>query len=175
MNKFENPELIDASIVSMNHRTDKSTGWSMGQKINTWARVGDGDRVLKIIGDLFKNGIYPNFFDYHPPFQIDANFGFTSGVNEMLMQSNYGCIELLPALPTEWSKGSIKGIVARGNFTLSIEWESNSLKSVTITSNAGGICKLYYAKGEFTVDGVPSQNGMLEFETEKGETYTLTV
>ncbi len=175
MNKFENPELIEASIVSMNHRTDKSTGWSMGQKINTWARVGDGDRVLKIIGDLFKNGIYPNFFDYHPPFQIDGNFGFTSGVNEMLMQSNYDCIELLPALPTEWNKGSIKGIVARGNFTLSIEWENNSLKSATVTSNSGGVCKLYYAKGEFTVNGLTSQNGMLEFDTQKGETYTLTV
>ena len=175
MNKFENPELIDASIISMNHRTDKSTGWSMGQKINTWARVGDGDRVLKIIGDLFKNGIYPNFFDYHPPFQIDGNFGFTSGVNEMLMQSNYGCIELLPALPTEWNKGSIKGIVARGNFTLNIEWENNALKSATILSNAGGVCKLYYAKGEFSVDEKTSQNGVLEFETEKGKTYTIAV
>lgn len=174
MNKFRNPELIEASIVSMNHRTDKSTGWSMGQKINTWARVGDGDRVLKIIGDLFENGIYPNFFDYHPPFQIDGNFGFTSGVNEMLMQSNYGCIELLPALPTEWDKGSINGIVARGNFTLSMEWENNLLKSAKITSNAGGRCKLYYAKGEFTVYGKTSENGMLEFDTEKGHTYTIT-
>lgn len=175
MDKFQNPELIDASIVSMNHRTDKSTGWSMGQKINTWARVGDGDRVLKIIGDLFKNGIYPNFFDYHPPFQIDGNFGFTSGVNEMLMQSNYGCIELLPALPSEWKKGSINGIVARGNFTIGIEWENNKLKSAKITSNAGGKCKLYYAKGDFTVDGVKSQKGTLELDTQQGHTYIVNV
>ncbi len=175
MNKFENPELIDASIVSMNHRTDKSTGWSMGQKINTWARVGDGDRVLKIIGDLFKNGIYPNFFDYHPPFQIDGNFGFTSGVNEMLMQSNYGCIELLPALPTEWKNGEIKGIVARGNFTVDIEWANNELKAAKITSNAGGKCKLYYAKGDFTVDGINSQNGVVEISTKIGQTYIVTV
>ncbi len=175
MNKFESPELIDASIVSMNHRSDKSTGWSMGQKINTWARVGDGDRVLKIIGDLFKNGIYPNFFDYHPPFQIDGNFGFTSGINEMLMQSNYGCIELLPALPTEWDIGSISGIVARGNFTLSIEWENGKLKNATVTSNVGGECTLYYAKGEFTVNDMKSQNGRLTFPTEKGKIYTLTV
>ncbi len=174
MNKFTNPELINASVVSMNHRTDKSTGWSMGQKINTWARVGDGDRVLKIIGDLFKNGIYPNFFDYHPPFQIDGNFGFTSGVNEMLMQSNYGCIELLPALPTEWDKGIISGIVARGNFTLDIEWENSKLKTAKITSNAGGKCKLYYANGDFTVDGIKSQNGMLELDTQKGQTYIIT-
>ncbi len=175
MNKFTNPELIDASIISMNHRSDKSTGWSMGQKINTWARVGDGDRVLKIMGDLFKNGIYPNFFDYHPPFQIDGNFGFTSGVNEMLMQSNFGCIELLPALPTEWQKGKIEGVVARGNFTVGIEWESGKLKTATITSNMGGECPLYYAKSEFKVNDVKSVGGKLTFPTEKGKTYTVTL
>lgn len=176
MNKFNNPELVDAAVVSMNHRTDKSTGWSMGQKINTWARVGDGDRVLKIIGDLFKNGIYPNFFDYHPPFQIDGNFGFTSGVNEMLMQSHCGFIELLPALPTEWEKGSIKGIVARGNFTLNIEWENGKLTKAQITSNMGGACKLYYAKSEYVVENVcESQKGFSEFQTEKDKTYTIKI
>ena len=173
MNKAENPELIDAAVVSMNHRTDKSTGWSMGQKINTWARVGDGDRVLKIMGDLFKNGIYPNFYDYHPPFQIDGNFGFTSGVNEMLMQSNCGFIELLPALPTEWNNGCIDGIVARGNFTLRIEWSNGILKSATITSNSGEKCKLYYSKCDFIVDGIKSIDNMIEFETEKGKTYFI--
>ena len=173
MNKAENPELIDAAIVSMNHRTDKSTGWSMGQKINTWARVGDGNRVLKIIGDLFKNGIYPNFYDYHPPFQIDGNFGFTSGVNEMLMQSNCGFVELLPALPDEWNDGCIDGIVARGNFALRIEWEDGLLKSATITSNSGEKCKLYYSKCDFTVDGIKSVDNMIEFETEKGKTYII--
>lgn len=176
MNKYDNPELVDASIISMNHRTDKSTGWSMGQKINTWARVGDGDRVLKIIGDLFKNGIYPNFFDYHPPFQIDGNFGFTSGVNEMLMQSNCGFIELLPALPTEWEKGSINGLVARGNFTVDIEWNNGKLATAKITSNAGGVCKVYYAQSEFTVDGIcESENHFTEFDTEKGKSYILNI
>lgn len=173
MNKAENPELINAAVVSMNHRTDKSTGWSMGQKINTWARVGDGDRVLKIIGDLFKNGIYPNFFDYHPPFQIDGNFGFTSGVNEMLMQSNCGFIELLPALPAEWKKGSIKGIVARGNFTIDIVWDKGELINAKITSNKGGKCKLYYSKREFKVNGIQSENGMVEFDTQPGQSYTI--
>ncbi len=174
MNKFKNPELIDAAIISMNHRSDKSTGWSMGQKINTWARVGDGDRVLKIIGDLFKNGIYPNFFDYHPPFQIDGNFGFTSGINEMLMQSNYGCIELLPALPTEWQNGKIEGIVARGNFTVSMEWKNGKLKTAEITSNMGGECNLYYANGDFAVNGEISQGGRLTLSTEKGKTYIIS-
>lgn len=173
MNKAENPELIDAAIVSMNHRTDKSTGWSMGQKINTWARVGDGDRVLKIIGDLFKNGIYPNFYDYHPPFQIDGNFGFTSGVNEMLMQSNCGFIELLPALPSEWKCGRISGIVARGNFTLNMDWDNGMLKTASITSNSGGICKLFYSKCDFVVDGIKSVDNFVEFNTEKGKTYLI--
>ena len=174
MNKFNNPELIDAAVVSMNHRTDKSTGWSMGQKINTWARVGDGDRVLKIIGDLFKNGVYPNFFDYHPPFQIDGNFGFTSGVNEMLMQSHCGFIELLPALPSEWKKGSIKGIVARGSFTINIEWNDRKLTKAEITSNMGGACKIYYGKSEYIVENIcESENGFAEFETEKGKTYII--
>ena len=93
----------------------------------------------------------------------------------MLMQSNYGCIELLPALPTEWEKGSINGIVARGNFTLDIEWESNKLKLAKIISNAGGKCKLYYAKGNFIIDGVESQNGVLELDTQKGQTFILYV
>ena len=175
MNKFNNPELIDAAVVSMNHRTDKSTGWSMGQKINTWARVGDGDRVLKIIGDLFKNGIYPNFFDYHPPFQIDGNFGFTSGVNEMLMQSHCGFIELLPALPSEWKNGSIKGLIARGNFTINIEWNDGKLTRAEITSNMGGTCKIYYGKSEYIVENVcESDKGFAEIQTEKGKTYIIT-
>lgn len=176
MNWYDNPDLIKAAIVSMNDRTDKSTGWSMGQKINTWARVGDGDRVLKIIGDLFENGIYPNFFDYHPPFQIDGNFGFTSGVNEMLMQSHCGFIHLLPALPTEWHKGSIKGLVARGNFTINIEWEYGKLTKAEITSNMGGACKIYYDKSEYVVENIcESEKGFAEFNTEQGKTYTIKI
>ena len=174
MNWYDNPDLIKAAIVSMNDRTDKSTGWSMGQKINTWARVKDGDRVLKIIGDLFENGIYPNFFDYHPPFQIDGNFGFTSGVNEMLMQSHCGFVEFLPALPTEWKKGSIKGLVARGNFTINIEWNDGKLTRAEITSNMGGTCKIYYGKSEYIVEGIcKSENGFAEIQTEKGKTYII--
>ncbi len=174
INWYENPDLIKAAIVSMNDRTDKSTGWSMGQKINTWARVGDGDRVLSIIGTLFKNGIYPNFWDLHPPFQIDGNFGFTAGVNEMLMQSHCGFIHLLPALPNAWRKGKITGLVARGNFTVSVEWACGKLTKAEITSNMGGMCKIYYADFEFTVDGIcESENNLAEFQTEKGKTYTI--
>lgn len=176
MNWYNNPELVKAAIVSMNDRTDKSTGWSMGQKINTWARALDGDRVLSIIGTLFKNGIYPNFWDLHPPFQIDGNFGFTSGVNEMLMQSHCGFIHLLPALPTAWQNGKITGLVARGNFTVDVEWSYGQLVSAHITSNMGGMCKLHYANSEFIVDGIcESENNFAEFQTEKGKTYTITI
>lgn len=176
VNWYENPDIIKAAIVSMNDRTDKSTGWSMGQKINTWARVGDGDRTLKVIGDLFKNGIYTNFWDLHPPFQIDGNFGFTSGVNEMLMQSHCGFIHLLPALPQKWQNGKIEGLVARGNFTVNIAWKNGKLTEAQITSNMGGTCKLYYAQSEFTVENIcESEKGFAEFETEKGKTYTIKI
>lgn len=176
MNWYDNPDLIKAAIVSMNDRTDKSTGWSMGQKINSWARALDGDRVLSIIGTLFKNGIYPNFWDLHPPFQIDGNFGFTSGVNEMLMQSHCGFIHLLPALPTAWGKGKITGLIARGNFTVSIEWNNGKLTTARITSNMGGKCKLHYANSEFTVEGIcESENHFAEFDTVKGKTYILNI
>ncbi len=176
MNWYDNPDLISAAVVSMNDRTDKSTGWSMGQKINTWARVLDGDRVLSIIGTLFKNGIYPNFWDFHPPFQIDGNFGFTSGINEMLMQSHCGFIHLLPALPTAWQNGKITGLVARGNFTVNIEWRNGKLNAAQITSNMGGKCKLYYENSEFTVDGIcESENHFAEFETQKGNIYTVKI
>ncbi|MCH5191026.1 MAG: glycoside hydrolase family 95 protein [Oscillospiraceae bacterium] len=174
MNKVDTPELVNAAKISLNDRGDKSTGWSMGHKINCWARTGDGDRVLKIIGELFKNGIYPNFWDVHPPFQIDGNFAFAAGINEILLQSHSGFIELLPALPSKWKNGSVTGLVARGNFTVSMKWLDNQLVSAEIISNAGGICRLYYGKSEFSVnDTVNSQKGFAEFPTVKSEKYII--
>lgn len=140
----DQPELIEASKVTMNDRGDNATGWGIAQRINTWARIGDGDRSLKIIEQLFRTGIYANLFDTHPPFQIDGNFGYTSAVNEMLVQSNAGYVNLLPALPGGWADGSVEGIVARGDFEVSFDWAKGSATTASITSRAGNDLVLNY-------------------------------
>ncbi len=179
-NKEEHPEWIKAAVVSLNKRVDKSTGWAMGQRINTWARIGDGDRAYKLITQLFKSGLYSNLWDAHPPFQIDGNFGYTAGVTEMLMQSNLGYIELLPALPAEWSSGEISGIVARGNFEISMQWQDCKLTKVSLKSRNGGVCAIKLVTTNVSItDSQGNQishkveNGKAIFDTICGMTYNL--
>ena len=173
---------LDAAVVSLKNRGDKSTGWAMGQRINAWARTGDGDHAYKLIRELFANGIYSNLFDAHPPFQIDGNFGYTSGVNEMLMQSNLGYINLLAALPSEWSEGCVEGMVARGNFELDFSWKNSTLSGVKILSRAGGECTLQYpeiSSAKITLqDGTPVDftvlgDDKISFDTEIGEVILI--
>ena len=147
------PELAKASIQTLIHRGDVSTGWSMAWKMNWWARLKDGDHALKILKDGLKyigsktevlggGGSYSNLFCACPPFQIDGNFGGTAGIAEMLMQSHEGFIHLLPALPTQWPLGEIKGLVARGGFVIDMKWKAGKLTEATITSRLGGDCRI---------------------------------
>lgn len=185
------PDLAKASKVTLEHRGDVSTGWSMAWKINWWARLRDGDRAYKILQKAFnyinpadktvKNtgggGTYPNLFDAHPPFQIDGNFGATAGITEMLLQSHTGVIDILPALPAAWKDGQIQGIKARGNFVVNLFWKDNKITQAELISVVGGKCTVrsnkqlkankpvyYYENNSFWY---------IDIETSEGESIIL--
>lgn len=170
---YKNPELFDAVRTTMIQRGDVSTGWSMGWKVNLWARLLDGNHAKKLITDQLTlvdpkqrrgggGGTYPNFFDAHPPFQIDGNFGCTSGITEMLLQSHDGSVHVLPALPDDWKKGSITGLKAYGGFEVSITWDENKVQTLVITSHLGGNCRI-------RVPNIITEKGGKSLKEAKGE------
>ncbi|MGY5355651.1 glycoside hydrolase family 95 protein [Wenyingzhuangia sp. IMCC45467] len=148
---FRTPELFQAAKTSLKYRGDESTGWSMGWKVNLWARLLDGNHAYKLLQDQLHlvtadqrkgGGTYPNMLDAHQPFQIDGNFGCTAGIAEMLMQSHEEAIHLLPALPDVWKHGNIKGLKTRGGYEIDITWKNHKVSKLKITASKDGNCRL---------------------------------
>ena len=192
---IDTPEEIAAAKVSLNNKNfgkvgawgeNPDGGWTYGQMIPSWARVGEGANAYFCVNQMIKYRLFENLWDYHDAaiFQIDGNYGYSAGVAEMLMQSNNGVLRLLPAISKEWANGSVSGLLAEGGFEVSMSWKDRKVTRAEIMSKNGGPCtvqnpfgenlKIVDSKGN-VISGTPNaENGAVTFDTAKGETYVLT-
>ena len=178
---LKTPKLAEACRVTLTHRGDGGTGWSKAWKVNFRARLLDGDHAYKMLAGLITRSTLPNMFDSCPPFQIDGNFGGTAGIAEMLLQSHAGEIHLLPALPTAWPTGHVRGLCARGGFEVDIAWKKDKLAGAVIRSKLGIRCRLSTGVAvKVECDGKPvktiiAEDNVVEFDTGVGKAYIVSI
>ncbi|MBR5871387.1 MAG: glycoside hydrolase N-terminal domain-containing protein [Clostridia bacterium] len=173
----ETPAWLDAAKVTLDFRSDQSTGWALAHRLNAWARTGDGNRAYRLYGNLLGQRTLPNLWDTHPPFQIDGNFGGTSGVSEMLLQSHESYIAPLACLPDAWKDGAYRGLCARGGFVFDVSWSQSCADTITVHSRAGGVCRIRYpgiAGAAMDVPFTVTDRDRIAFETEAGGVYHIT-
>lgn len=186
---IETPELAEAARKTLERRGDEATGWSKAWKINFWARLHDGNRAYRLLKGLLRpvmidgqivfqgGGTYPNLFCAHPPFQIDGNFGGCAGIAEMLLQSQQGYIELLPAIPDSWSEGRFKGLRARGGVVVDVEWKGKMLAKAKFRAETDVKLKVKipaYAMGvRSSREQFDVSSGYMECALKKGESLDV--
>ena len=178
----ETSAYLDAARITLDKRGDKSTGWALAHRLCSRARTGEGDRAYLLLQNLLRYKTHPNLWDVHPPFQIDGNFGATAGMTEMLLQSHGGYISLLPAVPNEWKNIKFKGLKARGDYEVSLDYNDGQISVCEIKSYKGGRIAVGYGgnldKAEVTVCGkkisAEVKDDKIVFDTVAGETYRLT-